>query len=253
MDGRSPRTAWKVFNYGAGFLILFAAWQAASAFYSSPALPGPSAVLKIAARLLFDPKYVPHIISSLKTVMSGIGIAVFAGLSAGVIIYRYDFVRKAALPIIECVRGVSALSLFPLLIIFFGLGALARILVIFWTAWPSVALSTITSLEVDRNVVDAARVCGASDWQIIFRIRIPMAFYGVITGVRIGFGGGWISLMAAEMLGASKGIGYYLMWSSQSFQYEKVYASIVIIAALGGFMKKALSARQKKYLKIMGG
>ena len=166
--------------------------------------------------------------------------------------FRYGRLKAALLPVIESVRGVAALTLFPLLIITLGIGTVSRVFVIFWTAWPAIVLSTIASLEIDRGIVDAARAAGAGDWTIIARIRIPMALEGLVTGLRIGAGGGWISLIAAEMLGASRGLGYYLLWSSQSFEFRKVYAVILIIAAIGGLMNLCLLFLQKKAYLITG-
>jgi ABC-type nitrate/sulfonate/bicarbonate transport system permease component len=202
--------------------------------------------------LIRDGPFIRHISASLSILFSGIGIAAFAGFAIGLLLYRYKLFKAAAYPVIECVRGIAALTLFPLLIVLFGLGASARIFVIFWTAWPAVVLSTLNSLDVDKCVVDAARTAGAGDWRIIFSIRIPMAARGILTGLRIGAGGGWISLIAAEMLGAQKGIGFFLLWSSQSFQYERVYASIVIIALIGGAVNFILLLLQEALFQATG-
>ena len=101
-------------------------------------------------------------------------------------------------------------------------------------------------------MVDAARVFGAGEWRIILSIRTPMAAQGLITGIRIGMGGGWIGLIAAEMLGATRGLGYFLLWSSQSFQFERVYATIIVIAAIGGIMNGILLLIQKQLAKLTG-
>ncbi|MDR0472315.1 MAG: ABC transporter permease [Treponema sp.] len=235
-----------------GFLVIGAVWQFAAHIRASPVLPSLGGILWTAINLLPDKAFTRHIGASLKLIFFGTGMAAAAGFTIGLLVFRYDWIKDAFVPVIECVRGIASLTLFPLLIIVFGLSIFSRAFIIFWTAWPAVMLSTLHSLDIDRNVVDAARTCGAGEWKIITHIRIPMAMRGIITGVRIGIGGGWVSLITAEMLGASKGLGYYLLWCSQSFEFRKVYAVILIIAAIGGTMNYGLLRLQRMAIQISG-
>jgi len=235
-----------------GFLALGAVWQFAGHIRASPALPSLGGILRAALLLVQDKAFARHAGASLKIIALGTGMAAAVGFAAGLLVFRYGRLRAALLPMIECVRGIASLTLFPLLIIAFGLGTFSRVFVIFWTAWPAIALSAISSLDVDPNIADAARVSGAGEWKIITRIRVPMAMQGLITGLRIGVGGGWVSLVTAEMLGASKGLGYYLLWCSQSFEFQKVYSVILIIAAIGGAMNFGLLFLQRKAYLITG-
>ena len=236
-----------------GLLALAAIWQIAGHFYESPALPTLSRVLETMYYYIRDGTFKRHAAASLNIILYGIGAAAVFGFVLGLFMFRYRAFRAAVLPVVESVRGVPALTLFPLLIVLFGLGTFSRVFIISWTAWPAIVLSTIHSLEVDGSVIDAAQTSGASDWRIVLSIRIPMAAQGIITGLRIGVGGGWISLMAAEMLGATRGLGFFLLWSAQSFQFERVYASIIVIASIGGIMNGLLIVLQKKINLITGG
>lgn len=236
-----------------GFFVLAVMWQLVGRVRASPAMPPLDRILRMTISLIRDGTYLWHIGASLTIILLGISVAILIGFSLGLMLFRYGSFKAATLPVIESVRGVAALTLFPMLIVLFGLGTFSRVFVIFWTAWPAVVLSTVNSLDVDKSVVEAAKVYGAGEWRTIFSIRIPIAAQGIITGIRIGMGGGWIGLIAAEMLGATKGLGYYLLWSSQSFDFEKVYATIIVIAAIGGLMNLLLSLLQKKLCKITGG
>jgi len=235
-----------------GFLLIFATWQVAGSIRASPALPSPLIVLQTVYILMRDGTLWPHIGSSLSIILRGIGFAVAFGFVIGVFMFQYKNFRIATLPIIESVRGVAALTLFPLLIVFFGIGASSRIFIIFWTAWPAMALSTMASLDIDKSIVEAAMDFGAKPWRIMFTIRLPLASKGILTGIRIGVGGGWIGLVAAEMLGATRGLGYFLLWSAQSFQFARVYAVIIVIAIIGGLMNLILLILQKNINKIIG-
>ena len=236
-----------------GFIVLIAIWQIAGSIRASPALPPPFGVIQTTWTLIRDGVYSEHIPASLEIILLGIAIAVFFGFCLGVLMFRYESFRLAALPLIESVRGVAALTLFPLLIVLFGIGTFSRVFVIFWTAWPAVVLSALHSLDIDENIVGAAQTSEAGEWQIITAIRIPMAMPGILTGIRIGVSGGWIGLVAAEMLGATRGLGFFLLWSAQSFRFERVYATIIIIAAIVGIMNLGLLLIQKQLLKRYGG
>jgi len=236
----------------AGFIALALVWQIGGHIRDSPILPPLERVLWAVIFLIRDSSFHQHINASLQIIFMGIGMAVAAGFITGLLIFRYQIIKEALLPVIECVRGIAALTLFPLLLITFGIGTFSRVFIIFWTAWPAIVLSTISSLKVEQSVIDAALICGAGEWKIITHVRIPMALQGIITGIRIGFGGGWVSLITAEMLGASKGLGFYLLWCSQSFEFNKVYAVIIVIAAVGGLMNYALLYLQKRASLITG-
>lgn len=236
-----------------GFLLIAIIWQIVGTIGYSPAIPPLTKVIASLFNLIFTDGIWSHIFSSMEIILFGILIAVAFGFSLGILVFRYKFLRTAIMPIVESVRGIAALTLFPLIIVLFGLNNISRIFVIFWTAWPAVIISTINSLNIDSNIADAARLSGASEWRVLFQINLPIALDGIMTGIRISAGAGWISLIAAEMLGASKGLGFFLLWSTQSFEFDKVYATILIIAMLGGAMNYLLLLLQKKVYKITGG
>ena len=234
-------------------MVLILVWHFAGATRASPALPPPLGVLGTTWELLNKGVYTDHITASLEIILLGIAIAVLFGFVLGLLMFMWEGFRLAILPLIESVRGVAALTLFPLLIVLFGIGTFSRVFVIFWTAWPAVVLSTMSSLKVDEHTVSGAYALGAGEWRVLLSLRIRMALPGVLTGVRIGVSGGWIGLVAAEMLGATRGLGFFLLWSAQSFQFERVYATIIIIATIGGLMNFGMMLLQRKLSKLFGG
>jgi sulfonate transport system permease protein len=150
------------------------------------------------------------------------------------------------MPVVDAVRPVAALTVFPLLILILGLGVWSKMFVIFWTAWPPILLSTVQSIrQVDRTLLEAARLDGAGRWALLRHITLPLASPGILTGLRIGLSTGWISLVAAEMLGASRGLGYTILSSSQTFQFPTMYATIILIALIGLAMNAVLAGIQQ--------
>ena len=227
-----------------GFFALAILWQLTSLALNNPIMPPLTDIITTLFQLIITSEYQDNIFSSFGLIVAGVAVAVCAGFLLSLLICRYETFKIAAQPIVESVRGIAALTLFPLLIVSLGIGSTSRIFVIFWTAWPAVVLSTITGLDIDQSIVEAAKLDGADEWTIILKIKVPIASQEIMTGVRIGVSGGWISLVAAEMLGATKGLGYFLLWSSQSFRFSEVYATIIVIAGIGGIINLFLSVLQ---------
>lgn len=233
-------------NKSLGIVLFVIVWQIASILFDNPAVPKFVDIFNELLLILSDSKTILHITASLKIVIIGIVVAVIFGFTLSVIMTRFKVVMNAMMPLIECLRGVAALTLFPLLIVVAGLGDGGRIFVIFWTAWPSVLIATLQGLETKQILIDAAHTMGATEWQVMTKVRIPLAMPKIVNGIRIGISGGWISLIAAEMLGATKGIGYMLLWNSHAFNFKAVYAYIIIIALLGGLMNFMMQIAERK-------
>lgn len=236
----------KHFNKFIGIIAFIVVWQIVSFNSGNPAVPSITKILKELAAILADNQTIGHITASIKIIILGILIAIIFGICLGILMSAIDQVRVALMPLIESLRGVAALTLFPLLIVTMGLGDSSRIFVIFWTAWPSVLISTINGLDINRTLIEAAQNLGANKYYEYRYVRIPLAIPTIISGIRIGISGGFISLIAAEMLGATKGIGYMLQWSSQAFNFKAVYAYIIIIAAIGGLINWTMLKIEKR-------
>ena len=236
----------KYINKVIGIAIFIAIWQLVSMSSTNPALPGADEIFLRLIEILREPNTYKHILSSMKIIFMGISVAVVFGITIAIVMSAFEPVRLALNPLIESLRGVAALTLFPLLIATLGIGDISRVFVIFWTAWPSILISTINGLDTEQLLVEAAQSCGANKFQEYMRIRIPLAIPAMINGIRIGISGGLISLIAAEMLGATKGVGYMLLWSSHAFDFKSVYAYIILIALIGGLMNFSMLIIERK-------
>lgn len=229
---------------GIGFFVIV--WQVLSLASTNPALPGAEEIFGKLCGILQDRKTFIHMLSSMKIILMGISAAVAFGIAIAILMSMFESVRLALSPLLESLRGVAALTLFPLLIATLGIGDISRVFVIFWTSWPSVLISTMNGLDSEKELIEAAQSCGASKLQEYLHIRIPLALPSMINGIRIGISGGFISLIAAEMLGATKGIGYMLLWASHAFDFKAVYAYIILIALMGGLMNFVMLKIEQK-------
>jgi NitT/TauT family transport system permease protein len=143
-------------------------------------------------------------------------------------------------------RGIPAIALFPLILAVLGIVDSSRIAVIIWTAFPPVFISTVYGMQsVDKDVIGAASLDGANRINIAVRVKIPMALCEIMNGIKIAIGTGFISVVTAEMLGANKGIGYMILWSTNAFKYSEVYAYIFVVAVMGFIMSLAMETLTK--------
>ena len=246
----------KIDKYGfalnlTGIVIFLVLWQIISSTANQPAVPSMDRILSAFKEIFQDPKVYENIFTSLKLVLIGVALAFCLGFIVGLICEKSRIINGLLSPIIEGARSVAAISLFPLLIVLFGIGDLPRIIVIFWTAFPATILCTMQGLRgVDETLVEAGYNLGCNDFQLYRLIKIPLASAEILNGLRISLGNGFIAIVVAEMLGASKGLGFMVQWTTQSFNYSHTYAYIFIIAIVGGsinyIMNKIIQRTERK-------
>jgi ABC-type nitrate/sulfonate/bicarbonate transport system permease component len=119
---------------------------------------------------------------------------------------------------------------------------------IFWTAWAPIVLNTYNGLKrVDRSVIEAARLDGASGLSLLIHIYIPCAFPFIMTGFNISISSGWISIVAAEMLGGNNGLGFMVLQCSETFRYGQMYVAILTIAGIGLVMSSIIQKTQERF------
>ncbi len=227
-------------------MALAALWEIGARSVNSPAFVPFSRTLVALWRLIVTGEAARHASVSLAHICIGYLAAAVIGSAVGTAITEWRAADLALTPVIDAMRPVAALTIFPLLIVILGLGVKSKAFVIFWTAWPAIVLNTVHGLRnVDREVIEAAQLDGASDWLILCHMKFPLALGTIVTGLRIGLSGGYISLVSAEMLGSTAGLGYSILAYSQTFRFAEMYAVIIVIALLGLSMNAGLGRLQK--------
>lgn len=230
-----------------GIVAFVLLWQIIANWANQPAVPNMDRILDAFQEIFKDEEIYENIYASLKLVLIGVFLAFVSGVLVGLICDISKIANGLLSPIIEGARSVAAISLFPLLIVLFGIGDLPRIIVIFWTAFPATILCTIQGLRsVDQSLIEAGYNLGCNEFQLYRLIKIPLASPEILNGLRISLGNGFIAIVVAEMLGASKGLGFMVQWTTQSFNYAHTYAYIFIIAIVGGSMNYIMNTIVKR-------
>jgi NitT/TauT family transport system permease protein/taurine transport system permease protein len=230
------------FGIGAlGLTALVVLWQVLAMLISDPVfLPSVSQTVASFAHYLTHP-YPSQgkplwydAATSLRRVLIGfaagaaIGVALGAGMSASRV------VRHAIDPVIEVLRPLPPLAFIPLFIIWLGIGEMPKEVLIMIGVIPVMAVTTVAALdEVPEDLRLCARTLGASSRYTMLRVQIRSALPGILTGMRIGMAGAWTSIVAAELIAATSGLGYLIMQAGDYLNTALVFSGIITIAILG--------------------
>lgn len=205
-------------------------WELASRyewsfFFRFENIPAPSEVIGSVGELLASPKFVSHVLSSVRRVFVGFVIAALLAVGIGLFIGRFKWVARTLLPPLEVIRPIPAVAWIPIAILLFASPERSMVFITFIGAFFPVLLNTVHGVErLDSRLVHAARSLGASQLHVFREVISPGALPSIVAGLSIGMGTSLFSLVTAEMISAQFGIGYYT-W--EAYTLEK-YPSIVL-------------------------
>ena len=190
-----------------------------------------------------------HIMASLTRVTIGFAIAAFTAIPLGIIIGRYRLADSVFGPVVEAMRPIPPIAWIPLAILLFRSNMLgAQVFIIWIGAFFPILINTTTGVKRTEPVhIDAAKTQGASEKDILSKIVVPSAGPEIFAGLRIGFGIGWMCLVAAEMIGGRVGLGY-LIWIMQQVGRTGAVISSMLLIGLIGFLITYFFLRIEKNL-----
>jgi NitT/TauT family transport system permease protein len=223
----------------AALIILVALWQAASAskawvIVNFAYIPSPREAAQEAWDYLHSSNAPHDVGSSLVRIFSGFGLAAILGIPTGVVIGRFRWARDTLLVPLEILRPIPAVAWIPLAILMFHTAEQSMTYICFVGAFYPILLGTIHGVEsLDRRLIYAAQSLGAGTWSIFREVIVPGAFPSIVTGLSIGMGTAWFSLVTAEMIAGQFGIGYHT-WESYTLQnYPGIVVGMLFIGVLG--------------------
>jgi sulfonate transport system permease protein len=190
------------------------AWEIAShAGWLDPLLfPAPSRAFADLAALVLSGYLGKALYASMFCVICGFAIATSVGIGLGATMARIRLFNELVDPLVELLRPISPLALFPLAILWFGIGDGAKIFIIALAASFPVILNTYAGVRaIDANLFRASRSLGASEFEIFRSIVLPGSLPHIFTGLRLAWGISLIVIIAAEMVGATVGLGYMVL------------------------------------------
>lgn len=238
----------------ATLLVLLAVWWAVTALQlvSPLFLPAPQQVLHqlvvIASPQGFmDATLWQHLAASLGRILVALLAAVVVGVPVGIAMGLSETVRGLLDPLIEIYRPVPPLAYLPLMVIWFGIGETSKILLIYLAIFAPVTLSTVAGVRSVAQVrIRAAQALGANRWQLLRFVVLPSALPEILTGIRIGLGVGWSTLVAAELIAATRGLGFMVQSAGEFLATDVVIAGISVIAIIAFGLELGLRALQRR-------
>lgn len=220
----------------ASVLAVLVLWELAVRLLGIKAqvLPTPSAVALALVDYALSGELLLDLLASLRRVAAGMVLGTVGGVLAGFAIALYPRVRAAFYPLIAFLFSMPRVALIPLLIIWFGMDDLYKIVLIALGVFFIMTINTITGVEnISRVTLLACRNLGANDRQLLWKVIVPGALPVVFAALRICFSLAMISVIMAEAIVSRDGLGHYIMFAGQLLATDKVFAGLAVAGLLG--------------------
>jgi len=232
-------------------LILFVLlWEIAPQYglVEKTFLPPFSEVVRAWWDLLVTGELWRHFEASILRSLFGFILALAVAVPLGLLIGWYPLARDLFTPILELFRNTAALALLPVFILILGIGEVSKIaIVLFACTWP-VLLNTISAVKnVDPLLIKSARSMNISSFKLFYKVILPASVPTIFTGIRMAGTGAILVLIAAEMVGAKAGLGYFITYAQYNFLIAEMYAGILTISLLGLLINYGLSSAERYF------
>lgn len=239
-----------------GFALLL--WHLSVGTLFNPALvPTPEQTLSKAWRMMLTGELFMHVAVSMRRVLVGYVVGCVVGIAVGALIGRVRIVRELADPMLELIRPISPVAIVPLAMLWFGIGELSKFFVIIYATVIIVLLNTaagVSRTPVTR--IRAARCLGASEYEVFVKIILPSAVPYVLTGMRVALGFSFMGIVAAELIGASEGLGFLIMNSQMLLQTDQLFVGLLSLGVVGlvvdRIFRAVLARSMRRYMQFLG-
>jgi NitT/TauT family transport system permease protein len=219
-------------------------WALAAAGFK---LPTPPEVVSRAGTLIENGTLGEDVAASLTRVLIGFALGTAAAVPVGFLMGWYGVARGLMEPWIQFFRTVPPLAIIPLAVVVMGIDETPKIFVILLAAFLACVISTFQGVvNVDRTLIDAARVLGAKDAVIFARVVVPASTPFILVGMRVGLGSAWATLVAAELIAAQQGLGYRMQNAQLYYDLPTIFVGLISIGILGLLMDRVLLLAERK-------
>ncbi|MRH42023.1 ABC transporter permease subunit [Aquibacillus halophilus] len=217
-------------------IVLITVWELLSriGFFPSYQLPAPTVIFQTIVGMAQDGTLWGHIGITTYRVFAGFVLGTIAAVILGSLVGFYKKAEQLFDPMIQAFRSIPSLAWVPLFILWMGIGEPSKVTMIAVGVFFPIYLNIVSGiLGVDRKLIEVGKMYGLSTFQLVRRIILPASLPSFLVGLRSGLGLGWMFVVAAELMGASQGLGFLLVVGQNMSQPETIIASIILFAIIG--------------------
>ncbi|MDO4269761.1 MAG: ABC transporter permease [Eubacteriales bacterium] len=237
-----------------GLVLFFVLWEVLvdTGVISSRALCSPSELVgtlltKLVSKNPDGATLIVNMLASLKLAVLGFLIAVAVGIPLGLFMGYFKAFDKFMTPIFEILRPIPPIAWIPIVILTLGIGLGAKIFIIFISAFCGCVINSYLGIKLtNRTYINVAKTFGASDWQIFTKVCLPSAVNMIFAGVRTALNSSWGTLVAAEMLAATSGLGYMIQMGRRLIRPDIIVLGMFTIGSIGALMGLVLGRIEKR-------
>jgi ABC-type nitrate/sulfonate/bicarbonate transport system permease component len=227
-------------------------WAVSNGEVSPLILPPLPAVWRNFSKIIVTGSFWPDLSVTLTELVSAFALAAVLGCLVGYLVSRSNFAVRVFDPLLAGMYSIPTILLYPLYVLFFGIGTGSKIAIGTTIAFFPVVLSTIAGLSnVNRSLIAAARSMGASDWQMFSRVLLPAAFPVVLAGLRLGLVIALLSILGTETIASFEGVGHRIVSYAESMEIAPMFAWVflaVIVAWVLNAIASYIEARGRRGL-----
>jgi len=216
--------------------LLIVLWEVVTRAGLLPAhwLPPPAVIVRTTYELAATGELAHHVAATLGRVAGGFAIGALAATLLGLLTGRSATLRALIDPTLQGLRSVPSLAWVPLFLLWLGIGELSKVALIAFGAFFPIYLNLLAGIQaIDPRWIEVGRVFRYERWQLARHVLIPAALPAYLTGLRSGLGLGFMFVVAAELMGASRGLGYLMVDGQTTSRPELIISALLLFALVG--------------------
>lgn len=257
MKKQKKRNKYVVLSVISVFIGVFVWWLVTDGLglFKSSVLPSPVKVAQTFLVKWYQEKpdgatLVQHLMASLQVALSGYLIGAVIGIPLGIFMAWNDKIDMCVRPVFDMVRTIPGIAWTSVMVTLVGIGLLSKALVIFISAMVAMVINSYSGIKQTKTVhLWVGQTFGASNWELLTKVAIPSAMPMIFTGLDVALGQAWTTLVAAELLASTKGLGYMIQQARGIFRLDIVIVGMVIIAITGYILSSVIQFIGAKVMK----
>ncbi|HEY6197699.1 MAG TPA: ABC transporter permease [Candidatus Binatia bacterium] len=217
-------------------VVVLVAWEILARLFleNDLLMPAPSGVARSFWKLAASGELARHFAATLMEFAYGFSAACLIGIPLGYFMGMHKWLEEWMEPWIATLYSIPIITIVPLIIIWFGIGMMSKVIVVFKITIVELILNTAAGVKtIDPLWLEISRSFRLSRWQTTYKVRLPAALPFIVTGMRLGVGRALLGVIAAELLASNAGLGYMLRDASETWDSPKLFVTVVLLAAMG--------------------